>query len=126
MPLRLGIGGGVGSCFYILKERKVVQVDDVYEWGSWFERIENRRVGETEILFPDGRFHRRVSTVFIGLMSVHDTLFETMCFDRTRQCLNEFHWATFDEAEKGHAGVVNKFTKNGYTSKDLNSHGLSS
>lgn len=66
------------SNFYILKDKRVIPVEDVSEWSEFYEDVKNRRVDQTE---KDGV---RVSTVFLGLdhsfMGDIPLIFETMIF----------------------------------------------
>jgi len=114
----------VMSHLYILKGKKIVPIDDVLEWGRWFEKA-NRRVDET--ILPDGK---RVSTVFFGTdyyfgpkEDREPILFETMVFSekletvklgkRKRKIhpdLDVERYSTWEEAEKGHKEMVKKWT----------------
>jgi len=63
---------------YVLREKKIVKIDDTLEWAREFESMEGR-VGRTFI------GDREVSTVFLGLDMSFDehgpVLFETMVFN---------------------------------------------
>lgn len=89
---------------YILKGTEVVPVKSIKEWGLWFGTHDNT-VAKTQVgdLF--------VSTIFLGLdMSVLDgppLLFETMVFDSERDPCDYMRYATWKEAEIGHARMVN-------------------
>ncbi len=95
---------------YILKDKKVVVVDDVLEWGKWFQKAD-RTVKKTNLL--DGK---RVSTVFLGLDhnfgQGDPLLFETMVFppDSLSE-LDMDRYSTWDEAEKGHDKMVKKWSQ---------------
>jgi hypothetical protein len=91
---------------YVLDGRTPRRVDDVREWGRWFESAD-RRVASTEI----GPV--RVSTVFLGLdhgfgESPRPIVFETMIFGSDAPALDHYQerYATWDEAEAGHARAV--------------------
>lgn len=91
---------------YILDGHEVVPVEDVLEWGAWFENShERRRVAE------DFVGSVRVSTVFIGLDHQWGDgpplLFETMVFGGR---LDDFtdRYSTWDEAEAGHRAALAK------------------
>jgi len=92
---------------YKLIGRLPVPVADLIEWASWFETAD-RRVARTDV----GPLH--VSTVFLGIdhsfSNFPDTtpiLFETMIFDDT-DGLDHYcdRYASWDEAERGHAAAV--------------------
>ena len=87
---------------YILEGHTPVPVDDVMEWGKWFEHAD--RVVQVDIL---GTFEEiTVSTVFLGLdhsfgMGPIPVLFETMIFGGPHDQYQE-RYATWDEAVAGH------------------------
>lgn len=89
--------------YWILKDRKPVQVNDVLEWGAWFGNIDNRRVAEDEV----GSI--RVSTVFLGIDHQFGDgpplLFETMVFGGELEDECE-RYSTWQAAERGHAAMV--------------------
>ncbi len=89
---------------YKLEGHEVVPVDDLLEWGSWFETA-NRHVGLD--IFGDVR----VSTVFLGLDhnfgNGEPLLFETMVFGGPLDGEQE-RYCTWDEAEAGHKVMVEK------------------
>lgn len=86
------------SKFYILKDRTPIFVEDVAEWGKWFETAD-KQVALDEL---DGII---ISTVFLGIEHADGMLFETMIFDGpsapTRQC-----YRTCAEAEHRHQELV--------------------
>lgn len=88
---------------YILEGKTPKAVDDVIEWGQWFEKA-NRQVADTKL--PHGV---RVSTVFLGLdHSFGDgppILFETMIFGGKHNEYQE-RYATWEEAKSGHKEAV--------------------
>jgi hypothetical protein len=91
---------------YKLEGRNVVPVQDLLEWGNWFEKAD-RHVGLTEI----GE-EIRVSTVFLGIdhnfgVARDPVLFETMVFGGPLDGEQE-RYCTYDEAEKGHAVMVDR------------------
>lgn len=81
---------------------------DLMTWARFFEDANNRRVAHTLI----GPY--RVSTVFLGLdhnycESGPPLLFETMSFGpegAPDDCQMQQRYSTWDEAEAGHAAVV--------------------
>lgn len=90
---------------YILRDKTVVPEPDLLTWGRWLEtadrQVANTLVGDV-----------RVSTVFLGLdHSFGDDrppiLFETMVFGGSLEDEMD-RYATWDEAEKGHAAMVEK------------------
>lgn len=95
----------------ILDGHKVVPVDDLLEWGRWFEKAD-RIVAQKKL--PNGKY---VSTVFLGmdyrLGSVGKPLwFETMVFDKKEDFGDEIdvdRYETWEEAEKGHLRMINKW-----------------
>ena len=92
---------------YILKGHEVVPVEDVLEWGEWFETA-NRVVAKDEI---NGA---RVSTVFLGLDHSFGgnkpLLFETMIFGGEHDDYQE-RYTTWEEAEAGHKKAVEMIAK---------------
>ena len=93
---------------YMLKGKEPVPVEDVIEWGRWFEDAD-RSVAST--VLENGV---RVSTVFLGLDhnfgSGEPVLFETMIFGGKHDKYQE-RYATWGEAEAGHKQAV-EFTHN--------------
>lgn len=88
--------------YYILIDRLPVAVD-MMTWARWFQDAD-RSIGDDRI------GNARVSTVFLGInynmrMGGEPILFETMIFGGP---LNDEQWryATYDEAERGHAEAV--------------------
>jgi hypothetical protein len=107
MPERSYAGqqGGTMISQYILAGRTPVPEPDLLTWGRWFETAD-RHVAETWVTPAI-----RVSTVFLGLDyalwpgASAPILFETMVFGGA--CDQEqWRYATWDQAEQGHAGVV--------------------
>lgn len=107
--------------YYILKDKKIVPVNDVMEWSYHYEnRRKNRRVGYKICL--DGT---TISTVFLGIdhsMMGEElpVLFETMVFpypcEIARLLSKEDNWdremqryEIWDQAEKGHLEMVKKY-----------------
>ena len=84
---------------YILEGKTPKLVEDVIEWGKWFDTTECH-VAETEL--PNGV---RVSTVFLGLdynfSGGIPILFETMIFGGKHDQYQD-RYATWDQAESGH------------------------
>ena len=91
--------------YYKLIGRQPVPVADVIQWAIWMET--NRHVAATDV----GPLH--VSTIFLGLdhgfssnPDAPPILFETMIFGGAD---GEQYWkryASWDEAERGHAAAV--------------------
>ena len=97
--------------YYILKDKKVIGIDDVIEWGKEFGN--SNRIIKQETL-PDGNF---VSTVFLGIdYNFSDKgkplLFETMVFPQRGNYLDKYmeRYSTYEEAEAGHKRIVEQFT----------------
>lgn len=94
---------------YILEGHTPVPCDDILKWAKWFEGgIAVRRVARTDI-----NVSTVISTVFLGIdHSFGDgepQLFETMVcrggvYDSQDGDMERY--ATWDEAEKGHAAMV--------------------
>ena len=94
---------------YILEGHTPVEEPDLLKWGRWLETAD-RHVADTEHeLF-------RVSTVFLGLDHQFGRgppiLFETMVFtptgDRFPESLECHRYATWEDAELGHAATVRR------------------
>lgn len=90
---------------YILEGKIPKLVDDVFEWGEWFETAD-RKVART--VLPNDV---EVSTVFLGLDHNFSggvpILFETMIFGGEHDGYQE-RYATWEEAEAGHKQAVAK------------------
>jgi len=91
---------------YMLKNGKPIICNNLLEWASWFERLENRKIAETTI---EGI---RVSTVFLGLDHNYfeeglPILWETMIFGGGEE-IDEYQvrYASQEEAEAGHQAAV--------------------
>jgi len=88
---------------YILEGKEPKPVEDVLEWGRWFETAD-RRVALTKL--PN---KVEVSTVFLGLDHSFGgdkpILFETMIFGGKHDQYQE-RYATWEEAEQGHKQAV--------------------
>jgi hypothetical protein len=96
---------------YILVEKEPVVIDDLFAWADWMETAD-RQIALDKF---EGFI---VSTVFLGLDHSFDitdvpVLFETMVFfeDKNHPLYEEWdlyqeRYATWDEAEKGHAGIA--------------------
>jgi hypothetical protein len=93
-------------------QNNIVPVDDVIEWGHWFESASNDRsrvVSQTR--FKNGVF---VSTVFLGLDHRFSgdgppILFETMIFGGEHDEMQK-RYCTWEEAFEGHQNAVKYFT----------------
>lgn len=95
------------SDMYILDGRQPVPAT-AEEWGRWFQTAD-RTVRKTEIHHPT-RGMIEVSTVFLGLDHGWDgrvQLYESMTFGDgvTDENQVQIRYATWDEAEAGHAKV---------------------
>jgi hypothetical protein len=88
---------------YILNGHEPVEVEDVLEWGAWFETAD-RHVARDEL--GPGLV---VSTVFLGLDHRFGDgppiLFETLVFDDYERG-DGARYSTWDEAERGHREFV--------------------
>lgn len=96
------------SQFKILVGRVLVDAT-AQEWSRWFEDSAARIVGKTKVGGVE------VSTVCLGMD--HDFLsrrgglwFETMIFDSEDFGGRQWRYSTYDEAERGHARVVEALT----------------
>jgi hypothetical protein len=90
---------------YILDGHTPVPCENIFIWAKQFEETDQRRVAWTDV-----RPGVEVSTVFLGID--HNffgegppILFETMVFRDGAGCEDE-RYATWDEAEQGHARMV--------------------
>lgn len=92
------------SGYYVLEGRETREVSSLLEWAKQFEdskrHVANDLVGDV-----------RVSTVFLGLDhgfgSEVPILFETMVFGGKLD-QEQVRYATYDEAEKGHAAMIER------------------
>ncbi len=95
----------MGTGKFILEGKIPKAVEDIFEWGEWFEHAD-RRVAETSL--PN---EVRVSTVFLGLDHNFEEgkpiLFETMIFGGKQDQYQE-RYHTWEEAEAGHEQAVSK------------------
>jgi len=100
----MGIVEAMAMHLYKLLGKLPVPIDDVLEWGQWFEDAD-RRVARDEI----GDY--TVSTVFLGLDhsmgGAEPQLFETMVFKGTESTWCE-RCATWDQALEQHAAMVDR------------------
>ncbi len=84
---------------YILEDKLPKPVDNILEWGKWFETAE-RHVSFTKMWLSV-----EVSTVFLGLDHSFDRgapiLFETMIFGGKQDEYQE-RYHTWEEADIGH------------------------
>ncbi len=93
---------------YILnKDHTITQTEDILVWAKWFEKMENRRIAETEM----GQI--TVSTVFLGIDHRFSNkgkpiLFESMVF-KNSESIDEERYCTYEEAERGHENLVNVY-----------------
>jgi hypothetical protein len=90
---------------YKLEGHDTVLVHDLLEWAAWFETAERRVARSTVVTGIE------VSTVFLGLDYSfgmgEPLLFETMVFGGPMDGEQD-RYTTWDEAEKGHATMVEK------------------
>ncbi len=92
--------------WFLLDGHEVVGTNDVMAWGKMLEDLEARRVGETYVRGV------RISTVFLGMDHSFGTggppiVFETMIFGGALDH-EQWRYATWSEAEAGHALAVEK------------------
>ncbi len=109
---------GMGK--YILVDKKPVEVEDVLEWGKFFEKIEERRVKNDKFLNDS----ITVSTIFIGIdHSFTDEgppiLFETMIFGGVHSEYQD-RYCTWEEAEVGHLKAVELILTQALEDRDWN------
>lgn len=94
---------------YILRGREVVPVS-LMEWAAWFATATERHLAKTDVAGA------HVSTVFLGINHSFGggppLLFETMVFGGPLDGEQE-RYSTFDEAEAGHAAMVEKVKAHG-------------
>lgn len=92
------------SKHYILKDKKAIRIDDVFEWAAQFVS-QDRRVAKDTINGVT------VSTVFLGLdhqwNSGEPLLFETMVFGGKLDQSQE-RYSAWEQAEEGHKLMVEK------------------
>lgn len=91
---------------YILKNGKPVPEPDLYKWGEWFEKPENR------IVKQDKKNGIKVSTVFLALDHNFSgvgppLLWETMVFAPDEEDMKRY--SSVKAALKGHAKFVKKY-----------------
>lgn len=100
-----------GRIYYKLNGKEIVPVDDLYEWGSWFQAA-NRQVARTVFYaYRKKRVYKiLVSTAFLGIdhawiNGTAPILFETMVFGGPHD--NAQHrCATWGEAETMHESTL--------------------
>lgn len=101
------LDGRADMAFYwILKDKTPTKIEDVLEWGIWFEKAENRRVAFDKI------GEAEISTVFLGLDHGFSddrppVLFETMVFGGEFDGEQERYY-TWEQAEEGHKKWVER------------------
>jgi hypothetical protein len=91
---------------WILNGKVPTPCSDLMRWAQWMETAD-RTVARTQLLGGEVL----VSTIFLGLdHSFRDkgrpVLFETMVFTSDNADLDMWRYATWDEAEAGHAKMV--------------------
>lgn len=94
----------------MLKDKKVIPVKAVLEWGKMLETED--RIVKQETL----KNKLRVSTVFLGLNhsfgNGEPLWFETMVFpEKEMGELDMDRYTTWEQAEKGHKAMVKKWSK---------------
>ena len=117
------------SRMYILDGHNPIPVDDILEWGKWFE--ESQAAKTTRIVAQDevkkGLLVFLVSTVFLGVDHNYwggpPVLFETMVFlEKSLGTDYEsplWRYYTWEEAEAGHQKVLAEFAKGRIPMQDL-------
>lgn len=90
--------------YYILDEyKRPVRIDNLIEWGKWFNKIKNRIVAKDHIEGIE------ISTVFLGVDHNYSggapVLFETMIFggELDQEC---WRYNTWKEAIEGHKNAA--------------------
>jgi len=100
--------------WFIIDENKSILTVSIDEYAKWMAKpfSETRRVAEDRI------GDLRISTVFLGIdhrLASNDNgenpiLFETMVFDKEGADIEMERYCTWDEAVKGHKGIVERVT----------------
>ena len=94
--------------YYILKDKKPIQIKDLLLWAKWFEKadrhVKDEKIGDV-----------RISTVFLGIddnygLNGPPILFETMIFGGPLDG-EMWQYETWDDALKGHKRVVREVMK---------------
>lgn len=95
------------SHFWTLdSDKNPLPCDSIEEWSSWVGKsgrlVDNDYVGHIEI-----------STVAVGINCQQNPgepplIFETLVTDRLKDVQVSYHYATWEEAEKGHQKIVDK------------------
>lgn len=95
--------------YAILKDKKIVPVDDVLEWAKWFEDSAERFIATDKV------GDVKVSTIFLGVNhgiveqamgTIEGGLwFETMIFGGEHDGWQD-RYTTYNEAEAGHKRAV--------------------
>jgi hypothetical protein len=97
------------SDYYILVGTTPVQIDDLRDWATWYEKQDRRvakdTVGDVEI-----------STVFLGLDHAWGEslpmIFETMVFGGELD-QEQVRYSTWEQAEVGHRAMVKRVREAG-------------
>lgn len=101
--------------YYILVDKKVVEVKDVLEWAKFFGSPDRFLKND---FFPNGV---RVSTIFLGIDHNFGDgpplFFETMVFDINKktkysslgESIDTDRYSTYDQALAGHEAMVAKY-----------------
>jgi len=92
---------------YILKDKKVAIAETYQEWVNFFYSKE-RIIAKTSFVKGDNNIE--VSTVFVCVPNIDNTLFETMIFADGDSAYRETH-STYEEAEQYHKAIV-KYIEN--------------
>lgn len=94
------------NSYYILEGKKIVQVEDILTWGTFYSKISKRRVGSDNIQGVS------ISTVFLGIDHNFSSdgppvLFETMSFGKilSPECIL-YRYCTYNAAYNTHRRLV--------------------
>lgn len=90
--------------WWVLDGHKAVPTENIHEWSRMFDEGRKRVVAQTHV------GETFVSTVFLGIDHSYGEgpplLFETMVFDDEDMGSLTRRYATWEQAERGHAEVV--------------------
>ncbi|MGL5805913.1 MAG: hypothetical protein ACRC11_10795 [Xenococcaceae cyanobacterium] len=87
------------NIFYILENNIPVPCEDALEWARWMQ-------SEKKIICQETVKNYFVSTVFLGFVHSHGTLFETMVFDSKGRICFMLRGHTWAEAQVIHKKIV--------------------
>lgn len=93
--------------YYKLEEKSVIPLADVREWAIWLKFFPDKK----RVVAQDTVGSEMISTVFVGIGWPYDSdsanmVFETMVFDGDEAGDVVARYATWSEAEAGHAMCV--------------------